>query len=956
MEGNSLVDVWHHWDNEHDVFQVHCGRGDVLNVWRTFNTVINGVIREAIATVDTNNEKNENDGYGCDQDGESGKATTVSKQDEEESADTPTNEYPEELRYFKFRHTRPCREPIDVLLPDHEIAELSRLTSCKFEKDIDSNTLYVGGHEDELVQVAIKKLNVIIKHWDLRGEYNSHAFYSEEVEDVKFVFKLFVDVRKHYFETTLLDNNHVAFIAHSNYETLINAVTIRCALYNPIKSAYISFKNVVISPLPITSSTQELGAFSTAFQYCGKGDASNDPMRHRQTASDVPSGYPGTLESPELNSAQSPPHLRHFQGYNSSAKCEAVQNWAKQIPEVLPPPNFSAADALAYNNLQSRLNGIAVPATVRGQQEIVNERPAWDNYTEYSPEKASKGAYIENLTRNKPIARLDHINSANPSSGGINQYPPPASAIARTVAPKQRELFAAAHRTPMATNPGTIIPKFSGDVLARHFPSLTVQTPQEAVQRQVISASHPDLLIPELHSLDSTNQEMNLLDDDLSIVNFPALQPTSQGSDFGSRSPGNIDEAIGEQPPLEFHQTMNQKAPKPKAYTFSGRLDGPNTIPKPPKSPAKPEISNVDPLPEFEKLVNNSFEELMRGLQGYRGQVTVQLEFGRIILGNMHSKHISSKDREHIHSADQAQNLLVHPNKFGPKSNFTNVLTRSPGEVQYLINMKNTKGQYLWESKVSSWTVTYEFLFFDSFCPETPFMIEVNAETFAVQIKTRRPLANIWIHGAKRHWDARIAAIGHGSSKVLEDKYGELAAVLETSLYIPKGLQRPELSWQLENCFTDRFACQDLSVHRVCQYRSVDQKSILKIIEIQALDIYGGYVPGESFSIYEAKPGPADRLPIVKLNDWFQASISCAELDPLLDQNKSLELGDEAGWTLECVAKVNAAKSMYMPAVSMLKEMDAVGQASNNGSDFRSRDPVMHEDRASTEKPDIVWW
>ncbi|KAK2629397.1 hypothetical protein QTJ16_000217 [Diplocarpon rosae] len=963
MEGNSLADVWHHWNDEHHVFQVYCGRGDVLIVWQTFNAVINGVIREAIATVHTNSDKAQNDEYGLDPDGEikSSKAVTVTKQDEERPADTLTNEYPEELKYYKFRHTWPCREPIDELLPDQDLAELSRLTSCKFEKNINDNLLYVGGFEDELVQVAIKKLDVIIKHWDLRGEYNSHVLYTEEVEDVKFVFKLFVDIRKKYFETTLLDNNHVAFIGHSNYETLINAVTIRCALYNPVKSSYISSKNVVISPLPISSSAQDVGAFTTAFHYCGKGDSSNDPMRHRQAASDVASSCPGPLEATELSPAPTSPQLSRLQDYNSSAKSEAVQNWAKQIPEVLPAPSFSAADALAYNNLQSRPHGIFAPPGSRGAQKTPNERPAWDNYTEYSPEKASKGAYIEKSTRQNTVARSSNTNLGSTSKTGAHQYTSPALAVARPIArpmaPKQRELLAAAPRTSLATNSGATISNFLEDMFpTKHVPSQNVQSPQAALQKQVPSANRSELLIPDLHLLDSANLEMDLLDDVISIVNFPTLQPTPQIRGFSHRAPGNIEEAMGEQPLLKFHQTMNQKAPKPKAYTFAGRLDGPNTVPEPFKSTAKPELSQVETLPEFEKLVNSSFEELMRGLQGYRGQVTVQLEFGRIILGHVHLKHISSKDREHIHSADQARNLLLHPTKFGPRSNFTDVLTRVPSDVQYLINMKNNKGQDLWESKVSRWAVTYEFLFFDSFCPDIPFMIEVNAETFAVQIKTRRPLANIWIHGTKRHWDAKIAAIGHGSSEVLEEKYGELAAALETSLYIPSGLQHPELSWQLDKSFTDRFACQDLSVHRACQYRSVDQKSSLKITEIQALDIYGGYVPGEPFSIYEAKPGPADRLPIVKLNSWFRASISCAELNSLLEQNNSLELGDEAGWTLGDVAEVNAAKSMYMPAVSMLKKMDAIGQASNNGSDFRSRDRGVHGDQASQEKPDVVWW
>ncbi len=130
----------------------------------------------------------------------------------------------------------------------------------------------------------------------------------------------------------------------------------------------------------------------------------------------------------------------------------------------------------------------------------------------------------------------------------------------------------------------------------------------------------------------------------------------------------------------------------------------------------------------------------------------------------------------------------------------------------------------------------------------------------------------------------------------------------------------------------------------------------MKVTEIQSLDIDGGPAEGEPFHVYEATPCPEDFPRHKKLGSWYEASISCAELNGLLEQNKSLELGDEAGWTLEEVANMNAARSLYFPAVEMLKQMDAVGQSNHNDSDFRSRQPGEQDIQTDEEKRPVVWW
>jgi len=135
---------------------------------------------------------------------------------------------------------------------------------------------------------------------------------------------------------------------------------------------------------------------------------------------------------------------------------------------------------------------------------------------------------------------------------------------------------------------------------------------------------------------------------------------------------------------------------------------------------------------------------------------------------------------------------------------------------------------------------------------------------------------------------------------------------------------------------SERFQLGGIRVHRICQYKSKNTKSIFKISEIQSLDIQRLALPGMPLTLFKLSPGPSDRNPCDKLGLWYEASISCSLLDEILKENKKLELGDEAGWKAEELLDIGVAQSLYLPACEMLKKMDGVGQHNRNGLDIRS--------------------
>lgn len=157
-----------------------------------------------------------------------------------------------------------------------------------------------------------------------------------------------------------------------------------------------------------------------------------------------------------------------------------------------------------------------------------------------------------------------------------------------------------------------------------------------------------------------------------------------------------------------------------------------------------------------------------------------------------------------------------------------------------------------------------------------------------------------------------------------------------------KDLESPVLCWQVDNLLKNRYRLEHLNVRRICNYPSVDHKSTLKVVHVQAMDVMGGAIGGKGFSVYQAKPTPANVDPAKKLPLWYEASIICPQLHTFLERNKSLELGEDASWTPEAIANMDAAKSLWAPALDMLKQMDGVGLTSKNNSDYRSRPASMH--------------
>jgi len=134
----------------------------------------------------------------------------------------------------------------------------------------------------------------------------------------------------------------------------------------------------------------------------------------------------------------------------------------------------------------------------------------------------------------------------------------------------------------------------------------------------------------------------------------------------------------------------------------------------------------------------------------------------------------------------------------------------------------------------------------------------------------------------------------------------------------------------------------------------MDNNSILKISEVHSPDIHKTSIPKEDMTYFQLLPAPPERKPCEKpgLGYWFEVSISSPQLDSLLEQNETLELGEEAKWTPESLSNLGYGKSIYLQACEMLKQMDGIGQYNNNEVEMKPEQAMMEMNTKRTPEDD----
>jgi hypothetical protein len=153
----------------------------------------------------------------------------------------------------------------------------------------------------------------------------NHLFYAEDIQKFQLRLCPFIDIKRKFFRTTLLNPYKLDPVVYS--PKLTTALTIRCASWNEPKNSYIPFKvgNIVPATKDPSLASASKSRYYTNFEYREKGGPENNPLRHLRDDEESPT------QSNDVRSEIGAGLVPGTAEYNKQLRIGA---WAQQIGDI----------------------------------------------------------------------------------------------------------------------------------------------------------------------------------------------------------------------------------------------------------------------------------------------------------------------------------------------------------------------------------------------------------------------------------------------------------------------------------------------------------------------------------------------------------------------------------------------------------------------------------------------
>ncbi|THV51558.1 hypothetical protein BGAL_0107g00310 [Botrytis galanthina] len=852
--------------------------------------------------------------------------------------------YPDTIKKYSYRDIWIYlgEELIDEFLKLAIVLELQTITDSKIVKSPSQLKVYIGSNKHGSVDLVINKLNNIAKYSSICA-VQYHIFYTEEVESCKFIIKALSEIKKKYLETTLFEQEHPP-----GY--LLTKFTVRACPWNTAKVTFVPFKVGKYTPAVPSPGTQISATKPWAgFVWKSRGSPENDPVKY------FPGGYKKEIERREKEEVKS-------SNEDVSSTCVDIEGWVANATTTTDASQ--GLNILDWRGtIDTSLNSLARLAMAsESDSNVAYEKPnaqSWNRTIHQETTANLSMLPTPARYRGMPSEFERNLPSGELSPDGVATGPSTMqSCLLDSAIDAELASFdwnALRHKATEDTlvdisssptrSPNLRIFDTAGGSAALGAQQFTALEPP-ALSYSLRSLELPQLPSEELESLmnmtpasmiDSTSNPSNELLNSVVYPKLPGSKPTLTSPNIWPilPSPQRVGSSESKarrenqlpQPRRQkedethtrvFHKTMGQKASIKKEVTK------PAIVPMPQESFLK----------HFEVVLSS----LMSPVRGFQGEIKVHMDFGRILLGNLPVKIVSNEEQIKPYDEDFIIPHLYPPlggklrEGDGPEVAFTNILTALEADTAFLSNLKNNEGGRLWSEKCSEWKVAYEFTCLE-LRTDKLFTIEIDAETFETHIVVLKRCGGTYIHGTMRHWDLQLSVEGIEDEEDIRSDwpgYDELATEMQRSLYIPPGNEKPNHALKLPKNIMDHFIIYHLKIRKTRSYISSDGNSKLNITEVDKSRGHELQVKDQGILVYVFQE---EKRELNVETNWQEISITSVAMDKLLQQNMTLELGEEVQWTVQDLAAKKVSNTLIKPACTMLAQMDGVGFY-NDGQDL----------------------
>lgn len=339
---------------------------------------------------------------------------------------------------------------------------------------------------------------------------------------------------------------------------------------------------------------------------------------------------------------------------------------------------------------------------------------------------------------------------------------------------------------------------------------------------------------------------------------------------------------------------------------------------------------------EFDQHIKHSLQYLMYPMKAKYGVVRLRAEIGRFFMGNVERSGVARNKLREPANGWKPDQLIDRLNNSVSDCFFTKILSYWGNDVDYLVNMKEDK-QKIWDP-MGQGRIFFDFYFRarTSVGTAAHFVLEVDGRDFSWNLReARNPYDPIVVHCLAQHWDFRLVA-SHDYTLDQNVHFGAFARALVDSLIV----RSPVLEFQYDFDGPPPITIDDVRVRQLRKFQSQNERSFLEISRIFPTEVKD--LPGTKYRAVRSLRDDDRKKGVFK--GWYEASVSSARMEELLQQNETLEPGNEVEWTLEQLEQEGVFEDIYRPACHIVKRMDGVGVQVDNGMPDRRipRTPQPH--------------
>ena len=436
------------------------------------------------------------------------------------------------------------------------------------------------------------------------------------------------------------------------------------------------------------------------------------------------------------------------------------------------------------------------------------------------------------------------------------------------------------------------------------------------------------------------------------IEELPDTKPdTSSVSDLEQRLRTISMQCLGEDDPVPLRRAPNERqkgfnvAPPDTSREQGSLLDGPisqdsasvlqralrphrrsiivshpDSIPKSPDP--RPQLPATDGS-VFDQHIKHLLQRLMYPMKAKYGAIRLRAEIGRFFMKTVEQSGVACNGKRQPAKGWDAGQLISRLNNSENNTFFTKILSYWGNDVDYLVNMEEDK-QKIW-NPIGQGRTFFDFHFHarTSAGMAAHFVLEVDGGDFSWHLREAHNSENpVVVHCLSQHWDLRLVA-SHDLTIDQNLHFGAFAGALVDSLIV----RPPVLEFQYDFDGPPPVTIDEVRVRQVRRFQTQNERTILDISRVFLTEAQN--FPGTKCRAVRSIQGDDHEKGVFK--GWYEATVSSARMEELLQQNEALEPGDEVDWTLEQLEREGVFEDIYQPACQVVKRMDGVGVKCDNG-------------------------